>query len=273
METGSLVRASERLHISQSTVTARLKALENELGQSLLQRNKSGIQLTAAGYKFKRYAGVMLDLWRQARQETSLPDSVEIVCNLGCHIDLWPLVGRRALQEIRHRFPAAAFSAWQGQGAQLEQWLKSGLVDVALTYRMNTAEEQAAIRLFEERLVLVSDQDDSPMRFDPDYIFVEAGEEFGRDHAAAYSDAGTAKYSFGCAVWALEHLLDVGGSAYLPEPLVKDYLDQGRLFPVKEAPCFRRVAYLRSGQSSGQSWAWLADLISDIMANPSDKES
>ena len=41
VETGSLVRASEKLHVTQSTVTARLKTLEDELGQILLTRQKS----------------------------------------------------------------------------------------------------------------------------------------------------------------------------------------------------------------------------------------
>jgi DNA-binding transcriptional LysR family regulator len=35
VETGSLVRASEALNVTQSTVTARMKSLEDELGQTL----------------------------------------------------------------------------------------------------------------------------------------------------------------------------------------------------------------------------------------------
>ena len=49
IETGSLVRASQQLHVTQSTVTARLKTLEDEMGQQLLNRHKSGTTLTPAG--------------------------------------------------------------------------------------------------------------------------------------------------------------------------------------------------------------------------------
>ena len=83
VETGSLVRASEKLNITQSTVTARLKGLESELGRTLLHRHKSGAELTAAGLKFKRYAEVMSELWRQARLETALPPSVDTVFKIG----------------------------------------------------------------------------------------------------------------------------------------------------------------------------------------------
>ena len=74
VETGSLVRASDRLNVTQSTVTARLKSLEDEIGQILITRQKSGAVMTAAGGRLKRYAETMMDLWRQAQQETSLPN-------------------------------------------------------------------------------------------------------------------------------------------------------------------------------------------------------
>ena len=54
VETGSLVRASERLHVTQSTVTTRLNTLEQDLGQTLIHRQKSGAVMTLAGLKFKR---------------------------------------------------------------------------------------------------------------------------------------------------------------------------------------------------------------------------
>ena len=74
IETGSLVAASQRLHVTQSTVTARISALEEEVGQKLIHRYKSGAELTSAGFKFRRYAEVMVQLWRQARYEVSLPE-------------------------------------------------------------------------------------------------------------------------------------------------------------------------------------------------------
>ena len=84
VETGSLVRASERLHVTQSTVTTRLNTLEQDLGQTLIHRQKSGAVMTLAGLKFKRYAEAMLDLWQKAQSEATLPGSVNQICNIGC---------------------------------------------------------------------------------------------------------------------------------------------------------------------------------------------
>ena len=94
VETGSLVRASKKMNVTQSTVTARLKTLEDELGQVLLNRQKSGTTLTPAGTKLLRYARIMTGLWRQAKYETGLPAGLQSVCTFGCDRELWHGPGR-----------------------------------------------------------------------------------------------------------------------------------------------------------------------------------
>ena len=266
VETGSLVRASEQLNVAQSTVTARLNALEADLGQSLLHRQKSGAALTASGVKFKRYAEVMTELWRQACQETSLPAGIETVCNIGCDMDLWPVLGRRFFGDIVDGHPETALSVLPGGPADLDRWLGTGLVDAVLSYQPTARENQTVVALRNERLVLVSTRPDSPIRFDPGYVYVDAGEDFGRRHAAAYADADTATISFGCAVWALDHLLEHGGSAYLPESLAAPDLAVARLHLIDGAPVFSRTAYLITNDGAAADWPWLPALVDRLSA-------
>jgi len=110
-------------------------------------------------------------------------------------------------------------------------------------------------------LVLVGDRPDRPARFDDGYIYVDAGEAFGRDHAAAYADAGVARISFGSAQWALEHLLDQGGSAYLPLRLTAHHLHEGRLFRLADAPQFNRRIMLIMSDASTRHWPWLDAVV------------
>ena len=102
------------------------------------------------------------------------------------------------------------------------------------------------------------------MRFDPGYVYVDAGEEFGRQHAAAYSNANTAQVSFGCAVWGLEYLLKHGGSGYLPERLAADHLAAGRLHRIGDAPVFTRKTWLITNDTGTMPWPWLPDVIAEI---------
>ena len=60
--TGSFIRASERLHVGQTTVSARIRLLEQELGRPLFVRDKSGASLTTAGEQFLRYAPMFVQL-------------------------------------------------------------------------------------------------------------------------------------------------------------------------------------------------------------------
>jgi DNA-binding transcriptional LysR family regulator len=53
---GNLSRAAEALHLSQPALTARLQALETELGQALFARGRRGMTLTDAGRAFQPYA-------------------------------------------------------------------------------------------------------------------------------------------------------------------------------------------------------------------------
>ncbi len=49
-EFGSLSKAAEQLHVSQSTLTRQVQALETEIGGQLLERGHSGVALTGAGH-------------------------------------------------------------------------------------------------------------------------------------------------------------------------------------------------------------------------------
>ncbi len=269
VETGSLIRASERLNVTQSTVTARLKNLEDHLGQTLFIRQKTGAVLTARGVKLRRYAEVMVELWNQARQETALPAGVEALVNIGCQSDLRTGLGQRFLNEIRHLPTPLAVSAWSGSETDLAQWLTSGLVDLAVTYHTATEDGFRLHSLADDTLVLTSTNPDSPMRFDPLYVFVEGGEQFGRDHAAFYANADTARMSFGSANWALEHVLAAGGSAYLPHRMIATHLSSGRLHLIEDAPKFTRKTYLIVNEKAAEGWDWLPSII-DRLRSPNE---
>lgn len=264
IETGNLVRASEKLNVTQSTVTARLNSLEDEIGQILINRQKSGASLTAAGVRLKRYANTISDLWQQAKQETSLPDAFSAVCNIGCHPDLWSNLGSKMFDHIRQTHPGIALSVWQGNQDDLTNWLNTGLTDVSLTYWPNANQKQKVFPLFTDELVLVSTNKNSPIKFDPGYIFVEAGEEFGQQHASAYADANTSRISLGTAQLGLEYLLNHGGSAYLPMRIVEPYLLSKKLHLLKEAPKFERSAFLIANKSVLDKWLWFEECQKSI---------
>lgn len=59
-ELGHLTRAAERVHVSQPALSAQIKALEEELGVRLFQRNPGGMALTRAGERLLEQAEKVL---------------------------------------------------------------------------------------------------------------------------------------------------------------------------------------------------------------------
>jgi len=261
VETGSLVRASAKMNVTQSTVTARLKSLERELGQVLLKRQKSGATLTPAGARLMRYAKVMTGLWRQARRQAGLPAGVEGVCAFGCHRDLWYGPGKALLGGIVAERPQMALSISLGSQPELEEWLDSGYVDMILAFGPAARGSAVIHTLPPEQLILVSDRPETPTHHDPGYVFVDHGADFHRRHDEAYFDADTARISFDSAACALEFLLEHGGSAYLAHGMVEAHLSAGRLHRVVGAPSFPRNKHLIVSDAAGGEHGWLAPLI------------
>lgn len=263
VETGSLVKASRKLNITQSTVTSRLKSLEDDVGQALIYRQKSGIVLTSPGIKFHRYAEAMSNMWQQALIETSLPKGMESICNLGCDPDLWPGVGRNLVRRIRQNHPTTALTFQQATSTQLADQLAIGIIDAAISYKQTILPNMTTLELAPERLELFSTAPHTPVRGDPNYTYFDAGPEFGSQHAAAYSDAGIAKHTFGSARWVLDFLQDNGGSAYLPTQLASDLVDQGKLFKLDNAPDFIRRVFLITNDTTQTDWKWLHGLVGE----------
>ncbi len=256
VETGNLVAAARRLHVTPSTVTARINGLEDEIGQKLLHRNKSGTELTSPGFKFKRYAELMVQLWGQARAEVSLPKGFDGVCNVGLDFDLWDGLGERFLDHMRRHAPGVALAFWPGEQRMIDRWLAIGLVDIAFCYAPQAGEKFASRVLADDSLILVSREAMDKPRLDDSYVYVDHGDEFRRQHAAAFPGDVTSALVVASSDWALKHILMNGGSGYLTGRHAKPALEQGRLHRVPDAPAFTRRIHVVENAQTVRGWDW-----------------
>ena len=83
VSTGSFIKAADRLHVAQTTVSARVRLLEQQLGRPLFVRNKAGATLTPAGEQFLRFAPTFVQLWQRARQQVAVPEGHRAVLTVG----------------------------------------------------------------------------------------------------------------------------------------------------------------------------------------------
>lgn len=82
-DTGSLVKASEVLHISQPALSKALRLLERETGLSLIEADGRGLKLTQAGQSFKEAVTPLLAQWRMVPTRLRSSASVHAVTRIG----------------------------------------------------------------------------------------------------------------------------------------------------------------------------------------------
>jgi len=252
VETGNFNKAAERLSVTQSTVSMRIKALEDELGRSLFVRSKAGTELTAAGVQFRRYATMLVRVWEQARQEIALPPGFKTVLNVGGQFSLWDRLLVQWIPWMRTALPEVALRAEVGLSDGLMRQLAEGLLDIGVMYSPQSRPGLHIEKLLEERLVMASTQRRSVDEWDEDYVLVDWGPEFRVGHGQAFPDLKTPAVSVGLGSLGLQHILSYGGTGYFPMRVIRSLLASGRLFAVAGAPEFRRPAWLVYAPDEGR---------------------
>jgi len=240
--TRSFARAAQRLHITQTAVSARVKALEDLLGRKLFLRARSGASMTPAGEQFLRHASTLVQVWERARQQVAVPAGRRDVVTIGCEVSLWDPLLLDWLLCMRRMAPDMALRTEVGFPDDLLDRVAHGTLDLAVVYAPQQRPRLRVELLIEERLVLVTTDPQGPLS-QASYIYVDWGPEFAIQHSLAFPELSGAGVSASLGPLAREYLLAAGGSGYFRYAVVRDDLEGGRLHRVADAPEFLYPAY------------------------------
>lgn len=239
---GSFVGAAERLNVTQTTVSARVRSLEDRLGRRLFVRNKSGAALTPAGEQFLRHAPALVQAWERARQQVAVPDGRRAVVAIGCEPTLWNPLLLDWLLWMRRAAPDLAWRAHVGLADDLIGKVADGVLDIAVVYAPRYRSGLKVELLVEEKLVLVTTADDDADDADS-YVFVDWGPDFAARHNMSFPERVNSGAFVGLGPLGLGYILAAGGSGYFRSRLVQPHLDSGRLRRVPGAPEYAYPAY------------------------------
>ncbi len=239
VRTGSFVAAAERLHVTQTTVTARMQNLETQLGCRLFVRNRNGASLTDNGERFSMHASQLVQTWESARRELPLPERVDSLLRVGGEISLWNPLLLGWLLQLRTRKPTLAVRAEVGEPRTLYKKVEQGLLDAVLVHQPEYGPGMQVEQLLEEKLVMVrSTTKEAP------YIYIDWGETFRQQHDTALPELARAEVTVDLGPLALQYLLQQGGSGYFRTRVVQAHLESGLLERVQSAPEFSYPVYL-----------------------------
>jgi LysR family transcriptional regulator, flagellar master operon regulator len=242
VSTGSFIKAADRLHVAQTTVSARVRLLEQQLGRPLFVRNKGGASLTPAGEQFLRYAPTFVQLWQRARQQVAVPQGHRAVLTVGSEVSLWQPLLVDWVKMMRRSHPDIALRVHVDVPQDLITHVAAGLVDIAIMYAPQHRPGLEIDLLLEEELVLVTTDLKTYRADDPGYVHVEWGPDFSLHHGVSFPDM-TPSLVANLGPLALNYVLAEGGSGYFRLRAVQSYLESGRLHLVPGAPHFSFPVY------------------------------
>src|SRR3546814_499978 len=154
VSTGSFIKAADRLHVAQTTVSARVRSLEEQLGRPLFVRNKAGASLTPAGEQFLPFALTLLQVWERARHQVAVPPGRRTVLAVGGELTLWSPLLLQWLLWMRRSVPDIALRTQVDLPEQLMRQIVDGVLDIAVLYAPQHRSGLKVEKLMEERLVL-----------------------------------------------------------------------------------------------------------------------
>ena len=270
VRSGSFLRAADRLNVTQTTVSARIRTLEEELGRPLFVRNRNGAQLTAAGQEFERFAQSFVQVWERARQQLAIPPGRKSVIALGGELSLWNPLLLDWLVEMKRTRPEIALHAHVGLPDQLLEQLRTGVLDVAILYAPKLLPGFKVELVAEEELILVRTPDkDGEPGGNRDFVQVEWGPLFNAHYATVAPGYGEPGLVVGLGPLGLSYILKAGGMGYFRRGVAMPFIEAGQLEIVEGARQFTYPAYAVYTEAS-EPRADLQDalrLLKDVVGN------
>ena len=133
VEYGGVTKASERLHLSQPSISAGLKALDEQLGGALFDRSGPAnrpLRLTPAGQRFYRRALDILEQCDTALSEFVAQPTSGTRLRLGVLNTLPRDLVTNALRQFESNEPELRLDLWEGSASRLTGWFGQNRLDV-----------------------------------------------------------------------------------------------------------------------------------------------
>ncbi|MBI4937159.1 MAG: LysR family transcriptional regulator [Nitrosomonadales bacterium] len=267
----NFTRAAESCFVTQSTLSAGLKELEDLLGARLVERDRQTVLMTPAGIEVARRARVIL---------AAIDDMAEVAAGsrapmtgllrLGAIPTIAPFVLPPCLSLLRGRYPSLQLALREDLTANLLSRLEDGQLDVALIALPYETGNLMVEPLFDDDLWIVGRKDDPQMKprmvaitppLASRLLLLEEGHCL-RDHALYACGASAGQSTRGLettSLLTLVQMIESGlGVGLIPEIAVKSGLTESPTLAVRPVakPSPKRTIALVSRRSTTR----LADL-------------
>ncbi|MBP2258204.1 LysR family transcriptional regulator [Virgibacillus alimentarius] len=129
---GQITRAAKRLHMAQPPLSQSLKALESELGVTLLERNGRKMELTEAGMVlYKKTEGIFQHFDETITEVKETGEGLRGKLSIGCVKSCFSYVPPR-MHLFLKKYPKVTFELREGDSYRLAELLNDRHIDLAI---------------------------------------------------------------------------------------------------------------------------------------------
>ena len=236
-ETRSFNRTADRLGVTQSTVSGRVRALERALDCRLFHRSRAGTGLTTEGLRFEPHARALRQGWTEALQATAGSGSRAMTLRIGLQRDLTDHHIGGWMRQFRAALPEAAFYIEADYSAQMCADLISGALDLALLFTPKPQPDLHFETIGELTYRMVATFPTTLAALAPDrYVRANISPAFSAAHTGLLPHLTATPVSSGQNATVAGLILTLDGAGYVLEDTAQALIAAGQAHPVTDAP-------------------------------------
>ena len=162
-ESSSILHASERLHVAQSSLSVHLANLESDLGLKLMERNRKGVTLTPAGQMFYEQAQNLLRQYQEMRENVrGLAGTARGRVSIGMPSTTSAVIAGDLYRMIAEEYPEISVYITDAGAGNVYEWLLDGRLDLAIIFSVPDSTDLVVTPLHDEEFWLVSHPRSAP---------------------------------------------------------------------------------------------------------------
>ena len=154
-ESGSLTRAAAALHVAQPALSQQIRLLESELGMEVFERGPRGVRPTEVGKRLLVEARRLLDEVGSITERIRDPGDPEGQVVLGVGQSIGSMLMAPLLERAAERLPRVHIQVRELLGGLLQDLIRSGGIDFALSLNTVNCEGVRSLPVLSEEMCLV----------------------------------------------------------------------------------------------------------------------
>ena len=154
-EEGQITRAAQRLHMAQPPLSHQLKLLEEELGVTLVEREKRGIILTSAGRLLLNRGEQIIELLDTTVKELKeLNEGYTGTLSIGAVASSGTTFLPCRILKFHKQYPNINFQLWEGTTYRILELLNTGIIEIGIVRSVFDSEIYNSVSLPREAMVV-----------------------------------------------------------------------------------------------------------------------